>query len=734
MSKKPPQPPSEPPAAKPHRAFVEALRGAWRRQARPEQLAPPGAWTTWVFNGGRGSGKTRSGAEWVQERVAGGERYVHLVAPTAADVRDVMLEGPAGILSIAAPHMRPIYQPSLRKLVWPNGAQGLLFSADEPDRLRGPQCGTLWIDELCAMRTAQDVLDNAYFGLRLGKDPRCLITTTPRPLKPFKALLARDGQDVVVTRSSSYANRDNLAPSFFAQIVAKYAGTRLHAQEVEAQLLTDTPGALWHLDRIEELRVRVAPQPFERVVVAIDPAVTFGPDSDETGIVVVALAADGTAYVLDDLSGRYPPEEWARRAIQAYRVHAADRIVAEINNGGALVESTLRSVDPGIPYTAVHASRGKLTRAEPVSALYEQGRVHHVGVFGPLEDQLTSYDGSRNGASPDRLDALCWAITELMLGEPPGRFIRAEALLRTDSAGVPAPVDMPDQVERVFAFAAIVESEADALGTVFFAVAPGSPRVVVAGWDIQALEQSTLDTYFPAVAERLQELAALTGSSPLRARLIVEPAGLGAVLLEQGQLRRYNVAALVDKGLLEKDLTARVIEVGNYLAAGGIKLLARAHEETQTFKGVNRNHLTAALAAFRLGDADKKIGPLLAAFATGALDVLNTNPALNTWLRLADRWGLTNRAPAEGGKLANVMAPPPAARPAPAAAPPVHPEVAKLMGPLLYAGCNVAAIRRQAEQTLRKRCEIAVSIERQAGRHAAADALIAELAATGLTP
>ena len=299
--------------------------------------------------------------------------------------------------------MRPVYQPSLRRLTWPNGAQALCFSGDTPDALRGPQADTVWVDELCAMRQAIDVLDNMYMGLRLGNAPKRLITTTPRPIKPFKELLARDGADVRVTRSSSYANRDNLAPAFFKTIVGKYAGIRLGRQELDAELLTDTPGALWHAQRIEELRVKAAPQSLQRIVIAIDPAVTFGPDSDETGIIVAGLDSIGHAFVLDDLSGRYPPEEWARKAIAAYRNWSADRIVAEVNNGGGMVESTLRAVDPSIPYSAVHASRGKLTRAEPVSALYEQGRVHHVGIFGPLEDQLTSYDGSRSDASPTAL-------------------------------------------------------------------------------------------------------------------------------------------------------------------------------------------------------------------------------------------------------------------------------------------------------------------------------------------
>lgn len=694
-----------------HRSFTEALRGAWRTVARPEQVAPPGNWTTWIFNGGRGSGKTRSGSEWIQERVVAGARFIHLIAPTAADCRDVLLEGPAGILSIAAPHMRPIYQPSLRKVVWPSGAQALLFSSDEPDRLRGPQCDTLWADELCAMRTAEQVWDNATFGLRVGKDPRALITTTPRPLKVFKALLSRDGQDVVVTRSSSYANRENLAPAFFSQITAKYAGTRLGRQELEAELLTDTPGALWHLERLEELRVRVAPQPFERVVVAIDPATTHGPDSDETGIIVVGLSADGAGYVLDDLSGRYPPEEWARRAIQAYRTYSADRIVAEVNNGGAMVESTLRSVDPAIPYTAVHASRGKLTRAEPVSALYEQGKVHHVGIFGPLEDQMTSYDGSRTGASPDRLDALVWGLTALMLGEPPGRYIRGDALLRADAAGTVKPVDMPEQVERVFAFAAITESEPDAVGAVFFAVARGLPSVVVLDWDVMPLEQSTLDAFFPAVAARLKDLVKLTTSGSPHAPLIVEPSGLGAMLLEMGSLRRYGVVPLVDEGLLAKDLMTRVVEVGNYLHSGAIKLARPAHEKLTTFKGVHRNHLNGELAAFTLGEKEQKVGPLLAAFATGALDALSGKHALNVWLRML------NPTPVEPGPLADMLKPaPPPPPPAPAPELPKDPEVVHVIGTLTHDGVDSVALRQRAERIVQKRRETTAAIEAENAR------------------
>ena len=601
---KPPRPDS-----KLHRSFTEALRGAWRGVARPEQLSPAGHWTTWVFCGGRGAGKTRSGAEWVQERVAAGSRYVHLIAPTAADCRDVLLEGPAGILSVAPPHLRPVYQPSLRKVVWPNGAQALLFSSDEPDRLRGPQGDTVWIDELCAMRQAQEVLDNMYFGLRVGKDPRCLITTTPRPLKCFKALLARDGQDVVVTRSSSFANRENLAPAFFSQIVTKYAGTRLGRQELEAELLTDTPGALWHLERIEELRVHAAPQPLKRVVVAIDPAVTHGPDSDETGILVVGLGADGCGYVLDDLSGRYPPEEWARRAIQAYRTHSADRIVGEVNNGGALVEHTLRSVDAAIPFTAVHASRGKLVRAEPVSALYEQGRVHHVGVFGPLEDQMTSYDGSRSGSSPDRLDALCWAVSQLMLGERTGGyFTRAALLVSGEPVECRGTSDRPD---RVLITLGTCERPGSAIGAVIFA------HYGHFGFPVRVLDYALAEVGEALAPQWLATLFARAQQLRTEWDALEE---VTALWVDEGQLFEtveaiFHAHSFADgpcslRYIRQDDgvpptLDERAERVRAPVNAGGFVKMARsAYARQLTFRSVTSNHLVDQVLGYTPGARD----------------------------------------------------------------------------------------------------------------------------------
>lgn len=608
------------------RRFAEALAGDWRTVARPEQIDPPGDWTTWIFCGGRGAGKTRSGAEWVQERaVSGVAKRIHLIAPTAADVRQVMLEGPAGLLTIAAPNVRPVYSPALRKLEWPNGAVGLLFSGDEPERLRGPQCDTLWIDELCAMRMAQDIIDMAFLGLRVGKDPRCLITTTPRPIKVFKDLLARDGQDVVVTRSSTTANAANLAKPFLDQIVAKYAGTRLGRQEIDAELLTDTPGALWHLERIEELRVRQAP-PLERVVVAIDPAVTFGPDSDETGIVVVGRAGDGQAYVLDDLSGRYPPLEWAQRAILAYRQHCADRIIGEVNNGGALIESTLRSVDAGIPFSAVHASRGKLVRAEPVSALYEQGRVHHVGLFGPLEDQMTSYDGNRTDASPDRLDALCWGLTELMLGEPPGGFFKEAALLvKPANTEAPAPIEVPSRITGVFAaIAGSVGPEPGTIGTVHFGLQAhddrGPPHLIVLDWDLQDVQAETLHAIVPALLLRQAQLMAECRTLSRHVLMVLEASGIGETLLDL-TLR----AGLVDSDLMithESEhgaIADRIVKASGHVAAGRVLLSRPAHEKLLAYKGVTRNHLLAQVTAFGLSQEKSAAGELLVAFANGVV-------------------------------------------------------------------------------------------------------------------
>ncbi len=392
------------------------LKYDWPYRARNEQLPPAGDWRVWLLLAGRGFGKTRSGAELVRARIgAHTARRIALVAPTAADARDVMVEGESGLLAIAPPTDRPLYEPSKRRLTWPNGAVATTYSADEPERLRGPQHDFAWCDELAAWRYPE-AWDMLMFGLRLGDDPRAVVTTTPRPTTLIRALLG--DPKVVVARGTTAENRANLAPAFLDQIVKRYQGTRLGRQELDAELLDDMPGALWRHGIIEAARTSALPE-LARVVVAIDPAAASNEHADETGIIAAGRDASGHGYVLADASGRYAPAEWARVAIAAYRAHQADRIVAEINNGGEMVEATLRMIDPNVPFSAVRASRGKVARTEPVAALYEQGRIHHVGAFPHLEDQMCAFtsDFDRNAAgySPDRVDALVWALTDLLV-------------------------------------------------------------------------------------------------------------------------------------------------------------------------------------------------------------------------------------------------------------------------------------------------------------------------------
>jgi phage terminase large subunit-like protein len=398
----------------------------WSEWARPSQLPPPGDWRVWLLLAGRGFGKTRAGAEYVRARVREGARRIALVGPTAEDTRDVMVEGDSGILAISPPDEGPRYVPSKRRVVWPNGAVAALYSADEPRRLRGPQHDTAWCDELAAWRYPE-TWDMLMFGLRAGTDPRAVVTTTPRPIRLLRELLA--DPKVVVTRGTTYDNRKYLAPAFFGQIVRKYEGTRLGRQELEAEILEDLPGALWNRGIIEACRSSVPPAELARVVVAIDPAARATETANETGIIVAGKDTGGQGWVLADLSGRYQPVEWAKAAVAAYRTHRADRIVAEINNGGDMVEATLRMVDPNVPFSAVHASRGKVARAEPVATLYEQGKVRHLGAFPILEDQMCmftrdpdAWSGASFGessTSPDRVDALVWALSDLLVQPMP---------------------------------------------------------------------------------------------------------------------------------------------------------------------------------------------------------------------------------------------------------------------------------------------------------------------------
>ena len=385
----------------------------WSVWRRPKQATPGGDWRVWLILAGRGFGKTRTGAEFVREQVNAGRcRRVALVGATAADVRDTMIEGESGLLAVFPPGQRPRYEPSKRRVTFHNGATASAFSADEPDRLRGPNHDLAWADELAAWRYS-DAWDQLMLGLRLGDHPRVVVTTTPRPTDLIRRLARSEDGTVHVTTGSTYENSANLAPDFIAEMRRRYEGTRLGRQELEAQILDDVEGALWDRAVIDETRVTDTP-PLRRIVVAIDPAVTSGEKSDETGIVVAGVGTNGEAYILDDRTMRASPNDWAAASVAAYHRHKADMIVAEANQGGDLVENVLKAVDPRVPVHLVRASRGKRTRAEPVATLYEQRRAHHVGFFPELEDQLCSWVPDI-GSSPDRLDALVWALTDLIV-------------------------------------------------------------------------------------------------------------------------------------------------------------------------------------------------------------------------------------------------------------------------------------------------------------------------------
>lgn len=399
-----------------------ALAYDWSFWARPKQLEPDGNWWYWLICAGRGFGKTRTGSEWVHIRVAKGARRIALVAETAADARDVMVEGPSGIIATSPPWAKPTYEPSKRRLTWPNGAIATTYSAETPDQLRGPEHDTAWCDELAKWRYP-DAWDQLLFGMRRPDQiPKVLVTTTPRPTPIIKALIA--DKNTVVTRGSTFENRGNLAQAFIDKIKEKYEGTRLGRQELEAEVLDDAPGALWKRDALEADRVAKMPG-LKRIVVAIDPSVSAESEAAETGIVVAGLGTDGHGYVIADGSLVRPtPNEWARAAVALFNTHDADLIVGEVNNGGDLVQSNVQSVQKNAPMKMVRATRGKHVRAEPVASLYEQHRVHHVGVFPQLEDQMLQWEPGVSTWSPNRVDALVWALTELMVG-PEKQEIRA---------------------------------------------------------------------------------------------------------------------------------------------------------------------------------------------------------------------------------------------------------------------------------------------------------------------
>jgi phage terminase large subunit-like protein len=405
--------------------------------AMPHQTPPAGNWKTWVIMGGRGAGKTRAGAEWVRSMVEGAgpldvgtARRVALVGETIDQVREVMVFGDSGILACSPPDRRPEWQATRKRLVWPNGAVAQVFSAHEPDSLRGPQFDAAWVDELAKWKKGEGAWDQLQFALRLGDNPRQVVTTTPQNVAVLKAILANDS--TVVTHAPTIANRANLAASFLAEVHIRYAGTQLGRQELEGLLIDGVEGALWNASIIEAGRIDTAPA-LSRIVVAVDPPVSAHKSSDTCGIVVVGAITEGPpqnwrAVVLEDASVQgASPEAWARAALDAYARHGADRLVAEVNQGGNLVEAVIRQIDALVPFRAVHARASKGARAEPVAALYEQGRIAHVRGLGHLEEQmfLMTAQGFSGRGSPDRVDALVWALTELII-QPAEKYRRPQ--------------------------------------------------------------------------------------------------------------------------------------------------------------------------------------------------------------------------------------------------------------------------------------------------------------------
>ena len=401
--------------------------------ALAHQLPPEGVWKTWVIMGGRGAGKTRAGAEWVRAQVEGAgpqdpgrARRVALLGETVDQVREVMIFGDSGILACSPPDRRPEWQATRKQLLWPNGAVAQVYSAHDPDSLRGPQFDAAWVDELAKWKRGQKAWDQLQFALRLGKNPQQVVTTTPQNVAVLKQILKNPSS--VMTHAPTDANRAHLAASFLEEVRSRYAGTLLGAQELQGLLVEDVQGALWSTATLEAQRIAQAPR-CQRIVVAVDPPVTGHGGSDACGIVVVGAITEGApqswrAVVLEDASVRGSSTAWATAAVAAYHRHGADRMVAEVNQGGALVEEMIRQIDPMIAYKAVHAAVGKSARAEPVAALYEQGRITHRRGLGVLEEQmcLMTTQGFKGKGSPDRVDALVWAVNEALI-EPARAFM-----------------------------------------------------------------------------------------------------------------------------------------------------------------------------------------------------------------------------------------------------------------------------------------------------------------------
>jgi phage terminase large subunit-like protein len=412
-------------AARLEASDLENFKICWDLWGHPMQRAPEGDWTTWLMLGGRGAGKTRAGAEWVRELVSGARPVspIALVGETMNEARAIMVEGVSGIISVYPVSERPKLDKARGVVVWPNGAEAWLMPANDPERFRGPQFAAAWCDELAKWPKAEAAWDMLQFGLRIGVRPRQMVTTTPKPTRLLKRLMA--DPNTVVTRMATKANEDNLAPAFLAAIVARYNETVLGRQELDGEMVEEMPGALWSRGQIEAGRIGEVPG-LSRIVVAVDPPVTGGKNSDACGIIVAGRYGENAVVLADRTVQGVTPVGWARVAITAFHEFNADTILAEVNQGGDLVKNLMHQVDASVPVLEARANRGKWVRAEPVAALYAQGRVKHAGMFAELEDELCAFgpDGLAEGHSPDRLDALVWAVTQLLLRDGPVPRVR----------------------------------------------------------------------------------------------------------------------------------------------------------------------------------------------------------------------------------------------------------------------------------------------------------------------
>ena len=588
----------------------------WRALARPSQL-PPADFSTWLLLAGRGFGKSWTGANFTCELAGSGEaRRIALIGPTWDHVRATMVEGTSGIVTIAPAWCRPVFEASKSQLTWPSGAIATMYSADQPESLRGPEHDFAWCDELASWRRPE-TWDNLLLTLRIGK-PRIVVTTTPKPTRLIRDLVAREGTDgIVITRGSTYENRARLAPQFFQQLVRRFEGTRLARQELLGQVLDDVPGALWNRESLEATRVDAVP-PLQRIVIGVDPAGSSAAGADLTGIVACGLGMDKHLYVLGDFSLRGTPREWAAKVLGVYHSLKADKVVVERNFGGEMAAATLASVDPAVPVKEITSSRGKVLRAEPIASIFEQQRGHLVGALPELEDEAcaftTDWDRGRDG-SPDRVDALVFAASELMLDQAVGGYFREELLLVNGE-----PVPLPRFPNWVFAVA-VPSAAQDAIGVIYVAnsvVAELGAPLTVLDYALRAVEAETFEALLPEVFEKLETFGRdcrahkrnrFTGQA--HGGLWVQRAGIGATLLQQGAERGLTVAN-IDKALaLPPTLGERVADASSWVHGGKVKVARAAHERLLAHQGVTRNHFLAQFLAYRIGAEDAEASELL---------------------------------------------------------------------------------------------------------------------------